>query len=148
MQDLTHLALIWAGVFVASYLAHKTKLTPVLYYLALGATMVNVGLLPQESSEFIRGFAEIGIILIMFALGFEENSQNFVRSIRRSWGIAFFGAVAPFFTAYYATLTFWGDTNIALLCGLAMMATAVSLTMVSLRSEDLHTSPAATGIRR
>lgn len=146
MEDLIHLALIWAGVFVAAYLAHKTKLTPVLYYLAFGAAMVNLGLLPEESSQFIRVFAELGIILIMFALGFEENSGNFVRSIRRSWGIAFFGAVAPFFTAYYLTLEFWGNSSLALLCGLAMTATAVSLTMVSLRSENLHTSPAATGI--
>lgn len=146
MEDLVHLALIWGGVFIAHYLAVKTKLTAVLYYLAFGATMVNLGVLPEESSGFIRGLSEIGIILIMFALGFEESSSNFVRSIKRSWGIALFGALAPFLTAYYLTLTFWGDVNLALICGLAMTATAVSLTMVSLRSENLHTSPAATGI--
>ena len=41
---------------------------------------------------------------------------------------------------------FWGDSNIALMCGLTMTATVVSLTMVSLKSEGLSRSPAATRI--
>jgi len=76
--------------------ARKTKLTPVLYYLAVGAILVNIGVLPKENHAFIRGFAEIGTALIMFALGFEESTSNFLTSIKRSWGVAFFGGVAPF----------------------------------------------------
>jgi len=146
MGTLEHLAIIWCGVFVAILAARKTKLTPVLYYLAIGAILVNTGVLPKETSPFVRGFAEIGIVLIMFALGFEESTANFLQSIKRSWGIAFFGAVAPFFTAYAVAQYFWHSTPVALMCGLAMTATAVSLTLVSLRSEGLQATPAATGI--
>lgn len=146
MDPLTQLAIIWCGVFVAGVLATKTRLTAVLYFLAFGALMVNIGVLPQESTPFIRGFADLGIVLIMFALGFEENTRNFIRSIKRTWGIAFFGAVAPFCVAYFAADFFWGDTNISIMCGLTMTATAVSLTMVSLKSLGLQTSRAATGI--
>ncbi len=131
---------------MAGVLANKTRLTSVLYFLAFGALMVNIGVLPHESTPFIRGFADLGIVLIMFALGFEENTRNFRRSIKRSWGIAFFGAVAPFLTAYFVADYFWDDTNISIMCGLTMTATAVSLTMVSLKSLGLQTSPAATGI--
>ena len=53
-------------------------------------------MLPEEPHPFIRGFAEVGIVLIMFALGFEERIGSFLQSIKRSWGIAFFGALAPF----------------------------------------------------
>jgi len=127
-------------------MASKTKLTSVLYFLAFGSLMVNVGILPYDSAPFIRGFAELGIVLIMFALGFEENIQNFLRSIKRSWGIAFFGAVAPFMTAYAVADHYWADTNISIMCGLTMTATAVSLTMVSLKSLGLQKSKAATGI--
>ena len=140
------LAIIWVAVYIASLVAVRTRLTAVLYYLACGALLVNIGVLPTESAEFIRGFAELGIILIMFALGFEENTRNFLRSIKRSWGIAFFGALAPFMAAFYVTDYFWGDTNIAIMCGLTMTATAVSLTMVTLKSLGLSTSQAATGI--
>ncbi len=146
MHDMMYLAIIWGGVFISSYMANKTKLTPVLYFLAFGSVMVNMGILPEESSEFIKGFAEIGIILIMFALGFEEDSSHFVKGIKRSWGIALFGAIAPFVIAYVATWHFWHDARLSMMCGLAMTATAVSLTMVSLKSENLQTSAAARGI--
>ena len=146
MEALSNLALIWAAVYIAVVAARKTRLTPVLYFLFLGFVMVNVGLLPLESHPFVRGFAELGIIVIMFALGFEESTSNFVQSIKRSWGIALFGALAPFAVAYTIADYFWQDTNLALMSGLAMTATAVSLTMVSLRSEGLQTTPAATRI--
>ncbi len=146
MHDISILAIIWISVFIASFLAYRTRLTPVLWYLFCGATMVNIGLLPKVMPVFIIDFADLGIIIIMFALGFEEDTDNFLGSIKRSWGIAFFGALVPFIVAYCAAIVFWGDPNAALLCGLAMTATAVSLTMVSLKSESLNKLPAATGI--
>ncbi|NVK22435.1 MAG: cation:proton antiporter [Kangiellaceae bacterium] len=146
MHDLVILAIIWISVFVASFLAHHSRLTPVLWYLFCGSLLVNVGWLPETMPDFIINFSELGIIIIMFALGFEEDTSNFLKSVKRSWGIALFGALAPFAVAYSAALWFWGDANMALLCGLAMTATAVSLTMVSLKSEGLSKTPAATGI--
>lgn len=146
MQDLTYLIIIWIVVLISGFLARKTRLTPVLWFLFFGAALVNAGILPHETSPFIEVFSELGIIIIMFALGFEENSSTFLKSIKRSWGIALFGALAPFAAAYLLAIYFWGDTNIAVLCGLAMTATAVSLTMVTLRNEGLNRTPAATGI--
>lgn len=146
MIQLYDLALIWAAVFFAGYAARKTRLTPVLWYLFIGALLVNLGVLKPEPGEFIHGLSEIGIIFIMFALGFEENTSQFLESIKKSWGIALFGALAPFLTAYGVAFYFWQDPSIALMCGLAMAATAVSLTMVSLKSENLGNSIAATRI--
>lgn len=146
IEPFVHLALIWTGVLLAVWLAGKTRLTPVLWYLFIGAGMANVGLIPTHPLPFIEGFAELGIVVIMFALGFEESTENFVRSVKRSWGIALFGALAPFITAWSLAMFFWGDERMALMVGLAMTATAVSLTMVSLRMEGLANTPAATGI--
>ena len=146
MHPLVHLALIWAGVFAAAVAAKKTRLTPVLFYLFIGFLLVNVGVLPKESGPFIREFAELGIIFIMFALGFEESTDNFIGSLKKSWGIALFGALGPFAVAYVITDYIWNDQNIALMCALAMTATAVSLTMVSLRGEGLQQSVVATRI--
>lgn len=146
MDVMFELAVIWTGVYIAVIAAAKTRLTPVLYYLAIGCVLVNIGILPEKSDDFVRGLAELGIILIMFALGFEEQTSHFVQSIKKSWGIAFFGALAPFCSAYAVATYFWHDPNIALMCGLTMTATAVSLTMVSLKSEGLSRSPAATRI--
>ncbi len=146
LEPLAQLAIMWLGVFFAVYAARKTKLTPVLYFLFVGAVLVNVGVLPKETSPFIRGFAEVGIVVIMFAIGFEEKTSNFITGLKRSWGIALFGAIGPFVAAYSVAQYFWGDTNISLMCGLTMTATAVSLTLVSLKAEGLHKTRVATGI--
>jgi Kef-type K+ transport system membrane component KefB len=140
MDPLAHLAIIWAAVFGAVVMAKVTRMTPVLYFLFLGSVLANIGVLPAESGAFIRVFAELGIIFIMFALGFEESTDNFLASVKRSWGIALFGALAPFAVAYVIADYVWDDPNIALMCGLAMTATAVSLTMVSLQSLGLQNS--------
>ena len=146
MGALEHLTVIWGAVFAATIAARFTRLTSVLFYLLFGSFFVSFGLLPEAPSDFIRGFAEIGIILIMFALGFEENTSHFIKSIKRSWGIAFFGGLAPFLTAYFISLHLWEDQNLSLVIALAMTATAVSLTMVSLKSEGLSKSTASMGI--
>lgn len=143
MDPLAHLAIIWAAVFVAVVMAKATRLTPVLFFLFMGCVLVNIGVLPTESGDFIRIFAELGIIFIMFALGFEESTDNFMASVKRSWGIALFGALAPFVVAYVIADYVWNDPNISLMCGLAMTATAVSLTMVSLQGLGLQKSVVA-----
>ncbi len=82
----------------------------------------------------------------MFALGFEESTDNFLYSMRRSGGIALFGAPAPFVVACGIADYVWNDPNVSLMCGLAMTATAVSLTLVSLQGLGLHKSVVATRI--
>lgn len=146
MNPLEHLAIIWAGVFVAVVLAKKTRLTPVLYFLFVGCVLANSGVLPAESGAFIRNFAELGIIFIMFSLGFEESTDNFMASVKRSWGIALFGALGPFVVAYSLADYIWQDRNISLMVGLAMTATAVSLTMVSLQGLGLSKTQVATRV--
>lgn len=93
MHGLSSLALIWTAVFLASIAARWSRLTPVLWFLFFGAVMVNTGLLPVHPDPFITGFAELGIIVIMFAIGFEEDTGNFIDSIKKSWGIAFLAAL-------------------------------------------------------
>lgn len=133
-------------MLVAVFLAKRTRLTPVLYYLAVGAFFVNIVLLPVEVHEFIRNFAEVDIILIMFALGFDERVDNFLQSIKKSWGVAFFGALVPFLVAYSVAEYFWQDTAISVMSGLCITATTVSFTMVTLRAEGMHHTAAATRI--
>ncbi len=146
MDPLIHLAIIWAAVFAAVVAAKKTRLTPVLYFLFIGCVLANTGVLPSESGLFIRTFAELGIIFIMFSLGFEESTDNFLSSVKRSWGIALFGALGPFVVAYLIADSIWQDPNVSLMVGLAMTATAVSLTMVSLQGLGLSNTVVATRI--
>ena len=68
---LSQLAIICVSVYAAVYAARKTRLTPVLFFLFFGALLVNIGVLPTNTDPFIRGLADLGIIVIMFTIGFE-----------------------------------------------------------------------------
>lgn len=144
MEPLVELTIIWGAVYLSYMAAGRIRLTPLLFQLAIEAILVNTGVIAVKSNEFICIFAELGIIVIMFALGLEERTDHFLDGIRRSWGIALFGAIGPFIAAYGVARWFFADESTALMCGLAMTATAVSLTMVSLRSEGLQRSRGAT----
>jgi len=141
----TYTSIILAIVVLAKLLATKTNSVDVLWLIVFGAIGVNLGILP-EHNEILESIGEWGIVFIMFALGFEENVSNFVKGLKKSIGIAIIGAVFPFIAGYYTAILFGYNWNVAMIWGLTMTATAVSLTMVSLKSEGLHTSRAATGI--
>jgi len=94
----------------------------------------------------LEAIGEWGIVFVMFALGFDENLGNFVKGLKRSMGIATIGAVFPFMAGFYTAKLFGFDFNSQMIWGLTMTATAVSLTMVSLKQENLNKSTASTAI--
>ena len=112
----------------------------------MGCILVTLGLLPKKPSDVMHAFAEIGVIVIMFALAFDEDTTEFIASLKRSWGVALFGALTPFLVTYGVTQYFWNDSTVSLMSALAMTATSISLTLVTLRSEGLHRTRAATRI--
>jgi Kef-type K+ transport system membrane component KefB len=138
-------SIILAIVIVAKILSTKTKTVDVLWLIIFGAIAVNIGILPEKNT-ILEAIGDWGIVFVMFALGFEENISNFVSGLKRSWGIAIIGAIFPFLAGYYTATLFDYSFNVAMMWGLTMTATAVSLTMVSLKSEGLQTSHAAIGI--
>ena len=138
-------SVILAIVLFAKLLASKTHTVDVLWLIIFGSLAANVGILPQEN-EILEAIGDWGIVFVMFALGFEENIANFTAGLKRSWGIAIIGAIFPFAAGYLTAAAFGFGFNVSMIWGLTMTATAVSLTMVSLKAENLHTTHAATGI--
>ena len=65
--------------------------------------------------------------------------------IKKAWGIALIGAIGPFINGYTVGRIFYDPTT-ALVAGLCMTATAVSISLVTLKEAGLATSKAATGI--
>jgi Kef-type K+ transport system membrane component KefB len=138
-------AIILGIVVVSKLLSKKTGTVDVLWLIIFGALFANIGILP-EHNEVIEYIGEWGIVFIMFALGFDEDLSHFVEGLKKSIGIALIGAFFPFLAGYGTAFYFGFEHNAAMLWGLTMTATAVSLTMMSLRSEGMHKSTAATGI--
>ncbi|MRI82875.1 MAG: cation:proton antiporter [Nitratiruptor sp.] len=138
-------AMILFVVVLSKYLAAKTSTVDVLWLIIFGSLFANLHLIP-EHHEVLEYIGEWGIVFVMFALGFEEDLDHFKQGLKRSIGIAIIGAIFPFMAGYISAKLFGYSDSVALLWGLTMTATAVSLTMVSLKNENLHKSTAATGI--
>ena len=138
-------AFIFVVVLVSKLISKKTGTVDVLWLILAGALFTNLGFLPQHN-EFLEMIGEWGIVFIMFALGLEEDLGRFSQGLKRSIGVALIGAAFPFLAGYGAATGFGYGHNQAMLWGLTMTATAVSLTMMSLRSDLMHRSTAATGI--
>ena len=135
---------IFVGINLSKFLAHRTNSVDVLWFIIIGAILGNFHLI--EEGHALEFLGDIGIILVMFALGFEEDAKAFVDGVKKAWGIALIGAIFPFLAGYYSALSFGFSQNSALIWGLTMTATAVSLTMMTLKSLNLHKTKAATGI--
>lgn len=100
-------------------LGRRHRLTPVVWFLAMGCILVNLSVLPQQPGIFVRDLAEIGIIVIMFAMGFDENSDAFLRSIRFSWiGPVFFIVLGTHLALNTDILLSVIDETLALFIGL------------------------------
>ena len=138
-------SLILGIVILSKALAKKTATVDVLWLIIFGSLFANLGLIP-EHHEVLEYIGEWGIVFIMFALGFDEDLEHFKNGLRRSLGIAIIGAIFPFIAGFLSAKLFGYSDSVALLWGLTMTATAVSLTMVSLKAKNLHKSTAATGI--
>ncbi|MBA1433496.1 MAG: cation:proton antiporter [Epsilonproteobacteria bacterium] len=123
----------------------KTSTVDVLWLILFGSIGVNLGILPEHNA-ILEAIGEWGIVFVMFALGFDEDLNHFIQGLKRSFGIAVIGAVFPFLAGFYTAKLFGYDFNAQMIWGLTMTATAVSLTMVSLREEGLHKTTASTAI--
>lgn len=146
LRDLTTLLLFWGTTYLAAVASQKTRLSPLLFYLIFGSVYGNCKLVSH--STVINFIAELAITVVFFALGFEENVEHFLHGIKKAWGIASIGAFVPFGCGFSMSLLLWPEQDMmaSLMVGLAVTATAVSLTMISLKSEGLAMSRAAIGI--
>lgn len=149
-KDLVTTFAVWILIWVSGRLAAITKLSPLLFYLLFGAVIGNIHLeyVNIEHSHFMHTLSVLAIAIVFFALGLEENVAHFLDGIKKAWGIASIGALVPFLVGFGCTSLFWpdADINTSLMGGLAVTATAVSLTMISLKSEGLSSSKPAIGI--
>lgn len=105
--------------------------------LILGPCLLNW---IDGGSEFLRYFAEIGVVLIMFSAGLETNLKELKKSGLKAFLIACAGVAVPFvggtilYIMFYGFDGFGSDTFFkALFIGSIMTATSVGITVESLK---------------
>lgn len=144
--ELHYLLYFWTAAYASDICAEMTRLSPLLYYLLFGCCFRNFEVV--EHGVVMPILADVAITVVFFSLGFEENVEHFLGGVKKAWGIATIGAAIPFFCGFACGQLFFPEAGInpSLMMGLSVTATAVSLTMITLKSKGLESSKAAIGI--
>ena len=114
----------------------------------MGELIVGVVLGPAvfgwiQPGELIQLLAEIGIFFLMFHAGVETQPVEFFQALKRSLGVAVVGAIVPFSVSFGIALLFGLDLVGATFVGLTMTATAVVITLKSLKDLGLQNTRVA-----
>ncbi|HEX2072418.1 MAG TPA: cation:proton antiporter [Geodermatophilus sp.] len=81
---LVELGLLFVGLSLLGLLARRLGLSPVPFVLVAALAFGEGGLAPLSTSQpFLQAAAEIGVVLLLFALGLEFSAPELFASLRR-----------------------------------------------------------------
>lgn len=110
---------------LAKAIGQPTVLGELVAGVLLGASVLGV---VDPKSEVIHFLAEVGVIVLLFAIGLETNLKSLVKVGGASAAVAVVGVVLPFVLGY-AACRFVGQENlVAIVAGAALTATSVGIT--------------------
>ena len=114
---------------------------PIVAFLVAGLVVRQIGELPLDSVQDLRGFTEIGVVLLLFLIGLEIQPSQ-LRKL--GWDAITFGAPQILVSAGVIGIYAWGvvsawDTAIVLGLGFTLSSTTVVVQLLKDRNE-LHTS--------
>jgi Kef-type K+ transport system membrane component KefB/Trk K+ transport system NAD-binding subunit len=127
------LASIWLVAITLRPLGLPTVMGELIVGVLLGPAVLGL----IEPSEAIQLLAEIGIFFLMFHAGIETQPMEFYDALKRSLGVAIVGAIVPFTISFGLALLFGLSLIGATFVGLTMTATAVVITLTSLKDLGL-----------
>lgn len=127
------LAIIWFVAITLRPLGLPTVMGELIVGVLLGPAVFGL----IEPGEAIKLLADIGIFFLMFHAGVETQPVEFYDALKRSLGVAVVGAAVPFAVSFSVAWLFGLDLVGATFVGLTMTATAVVITLTSLKDLGL-----------
>ena len=131
------LLILLTGVWLVAVTLRPLGLPTVMGELIVGVLLGPAVLGWIQPGELIQLLAEIGIFFLMFHAGVETQPLEFYQALKRSMGVAIVGAIVPFTVSFGIALMFGLDLVGATFVGLTMTATAVVITLKSLKDIGL-----------
>ncbi len=137
------LLILLTGIWVVAVTLRPLGLPTVMGELIVGVLVGPAVFGLIEPDEAIQMLAEIGIFFLMFHAGVETQPLEFYDALKRSLGVAVVGAIVPFSVSYCVAVWFGLDWVGATFVGLTMTATAVVITLKSLKDLGLSNTRVA-----
>ena len=138
MHDVAlDLLILLAGIWLVAVTLRPLGLPTIMGELIVGVLVGPAVFGLIEPSEAITLLAEIGIFFLMFHAGVETQPIAFFDALKRSLGVALVGAIVPFGVSFGVATAFGLDPVGAVFVGLTMTATAVVITLKTLKDLGL-----------
>jgi Kef-type K+ transport system membrane component KefB/Trk K+ transport system NAD-binding subunit len=131
------LLILLAAIWLVAVTLRPIGLPTIMGELIVGVILGPAVLGWIQPSEAISLLAEIGIFFLMFHAGVETQPRQFFDALKRSMGVAIVGALVPFSLSLGLAILFGLDRVGATFVGLTMTATAVVITLKTLRDLGL-----------
>jgi len=131
------LLILLGGVWLVAVTLRPLGLPTIMGELIVGVVLGPAVLGWIQPGELIQLLAEIGIFFLMFHAGVETQPLEFYQALKRSLGVAVVGAIVPFSVSFGVALLFGLNLVGATFVGLTMTATAVVITLKSLKDLGL-----------
>ncbi len=139
-SNLLSILLLLSAAVVAVAVARRFRLPSMLAYLAIGITLGPHGLALLTETAGVEGFAEFGIVFLMFSIGLEFSLKRLqaMRALVFGFGLSQM-ALTALGTGLVTALAYGQDWKSGVAVGLAvaMSSTAIVARMLSERL-DLH----------
>ena len=129
-----------AGYLIASRINQSAVIGLILVGLLVGPSAL--GLITY--TDFVRGLAHLGAVILLFVIGLEFNVEE-ILSVRNGI-IAGVGVIIPWIGGYWISLVFGFSTASAIFIGTALTATSIAITANVLRETGKLQTDAAKAI--
>ena len=151
-ENLKDLAIIIAVAELFALLSRKIKLPQVVGQIIAGLLIGPCVLGWVHNTEYVKIFAEVGVVLIMFSAGLETDLKTLLKTGPIAILIAIMGVAVPLVLGTVVTMIFRGWSAVgtpefykALFIGVILTATSVSITVQTLKEMGkLQTEPGTT----
>ena len=137
------LLILLCGVWLVAVTLRPLGLPTIMGELIVGVLLGPAVFGWIQPGELIQLLAEIGIFFLMFHAGVETQPLEFFQALKRSLGVAIVGAIVPFTVSFSVALMFGLNMVGATFVGLTMTATAVVITLKSLKDLGLENTQVA-----
>lgn len=131
-QLLVLMIIVWSVAVLLSKVGLPTIMGELVVGVVLGPALLGV----VEPNAVIDTLAQMGIFFLMLHTGIDTRPRDFFPALKRSWGVALVGAIVPFSVSTGCALYFGLSWQTAIFIGLVLTATAVVVTIKTLK--ELH----------
>ena len=117
-----------------SHIFQKISIPPVLSMILIGLLIGPscLDLIKHEDLVIIKFFAQIGVLTLLFMAGLETDLDEIKAIGKNAFLIALGGVILPFLAGFGLTILFFKNLYSALIMGLILTATSVSVSVMTL----------------